>query len=135
MNPYAPPKAAEKIMNERTVKMSHGWRRVKRRIRILTRKIRPIANSPEIAFWQRDRLARPALRVPRRAPCAADNHAAMILKKCLRRCDVAPSDENMVDKALRAPQSEAAARRLGIPLAPTTRAAASRAVKRFECTK
>src|ERR1700704_1129324 len=101
MNPYAPPKAAEKIMNERTVKVSHGWRRMKRRIRILTRKTRPIANSPEIAFWQRDRLARPALRVPRRAPCAADNHAAAILKKCLRRCDVVPSDENMVDKALR----------------------------------
>src|SRR3979490_946456 len=70
-------------------------------MRILTRKPRPIANSPEIAFWQRDRLARPALRVPRRAPCAADNHAAAILKKCLKRCDVARPDENMVDKALR----------------------------------
>src|SRR5882672_5919087 len=100
MNPYAPPKAAEKIMNERTVKMSHGWRRVKRRIRILTRKTRPIVNSPEIAFWQRDGLARPALRVPRRAPCAASNHAAAILKKYLSRCEVTPPDENMVDKAL-----------------------------------
>src|SRR5712691_4808022 len=70
-------------------------------MRILTQKTRPIANSPEIAFWQRDCLARPALRVPRRAPCAADKHAAAILKKCLKRCDVARLDENMVDKALR----------------------------------
>jgi hypothetical protein len=44
MNPYAPPKAAEKIMNERIAKRSHGWRRVKRRMRILIRKARLIAD-------------------------------------------------------------------------------------------
>src|ERR1700730_3412095 len=69
---------------------------------ILIRKPRPIANSPEIAFWQRDRPARSASRLPRRAPCAADDHAAPTLKKCLRWCDVTPPDGNMVDKALRA---------------------------------
>src|ERR1700730_8612179 len=71
-------------------------------MRISIRKPRPIANSPEIAFWQRDCLARSALRLPRRAPCAAEDHAAPILKKYLSRCDVTPPDENMVDKALRA---------------------------------
>jgi hypothetical protein len=39
----------EKIMNERTMKVSHGWRRLKRRKRSLIRKVRPIANDPELA--------------------------------------------------------------------------------------
>ena len=50
MNPYAPPKAAEKIMNERTAKTSHEWRREKRRMYNLIRKIRPIANYPSIVL-------------------------------------------------------------------------------------
>ena len=46
-------------MNERTAKMSHGWRRVKRRMRNLIRKNRRIANTPEIALSR----SRPAVGI------------------------------------------------------------------------
>jgi hypothetical protein len=49
MKPYAPPNVAEKIVNERTQKEIQGWRRPKRRRRILIRNVRPIANDPEFA--------------------------------------------------------------------------------------
>jgi hypothetical protein len=49
MNPYAPPKAAENIMNERIAPVSQRWRRVKWRMRNLIRKNRRIANTPGIA--------------------------------------------------------------------------------------
>jgi hypothetical protein len=42
MKPYAPPKAAEKIMVVRPATMSHGWRREKRRRRRLIQKVCPI---------------------------------------------------------------------------------------------
>ena len=59
MNPYAPPKAAENIMNERIAPVSQRWRRVKWCMRNLIRKNRRIANTPEIALSR----ARPAVGV------------------------------------------------------------------------
>jgi hypothetical protein len=67
MNPYAPPKAAEKIMNERTERMIQGCRRENRRMCNLIRRIRPIAiaGHPEghIAFVWRGRHRKVAPRV------------------------------------------------------------------------
>jgi len=60
MNPQAPPKTAEKIMNERIARVSHRWRRAKRRMPNLIRTARPIANPWDCR--NRDCLARQAFR-------------------------------------------------------------------------
>src|SRR5450759_150012 len=91
MNPYAPPKAAEKIMNERTANTSHEWRREKRRMSKLIRQTRPIANYPEIVL----RTA-----IDTRAPRARHDDAGCDLAKCLRRDAFAPPDENSVNARL-----------------------------------
>src|ERR1700730_8303643 len=92
MKPYEPPKAAEKIMNERTVKTSHEWRREKRRMRNLIRKTRPIADNPEIACWYLRRSDSQAL--------LGTHDACGDLAKCLRPGSLKPCNEIRVDERL-----------------------------------
>jgi len=67
-------------VNKRTALTSHGWRRVKRRIRILIRKLFPIPEYPVLAFgvtaiaWRGRRL-KPLLRMSR---SEADDGAATL---------------------------------------------------------
>src|ERR1700716_3146651 len=120
MKPYAPPNAAEKIRNERTAKVSHGWRRVNRRMCNFIRKARPIPMTLHLS----------CRALSRRRRWSGD------LAKCLRLRGAAPGDKNVVDKALKGDfQSDAAARRRCPPRAPTMSAAASRGVKVFDRTK
>jgi hypothetical protein len=65
-----------------------------------------------------------------------DEDAAATLAKCLRPDGFAAPDENRVNARLSLKiQSDAASRRWCPPLAPTMRAAASRAVMVFDRTK
>src|SRR5258708_24516572 len=104
-----------------------GWGRAKRRGPTLIRKFFPIADCPELVFFE-------SLLAGRR--CGGD------LAKCLRGQVADGRDENRVDKELIWPSGRSsaaryneAARRERPPLAPTIRAAAPRAGKSFDWTQ
>src|ERR1700722_4245632 len=114
------------MINERTVRDSHGWRREKRRRCNLIRLIRPIIDHP---MFFRIRLF-------------GDQDAAHHLAKCLKVLWFHWWRANVVNRGLIAgdvlaepAQSEAAFSGCLAKPAPTTRAAASRCENVLERTK